>query len=192
MKAPFFLFDRLSGIFPRVLHVFASVFALVAAPLFAQSNLAAGKDAVASSAEADVLGATAATDGDPNTRWSSAWNDDEWIYVDLGEAQPIRRVLLRWEAAFGTGYVIQISDDAASWNDLLTVTNGNGGVDDLAVDGTGRYVRLLGENRIGGYGYSLWEFEIYAEPPPDGPPVQTENQTILLQFPVQGLAYTIS
>ncbi len=40
-----------------------------------------------------------AVDGDPNTRWSSAWEDDQWIYVDLGKAFNLSSVVLDWEAA---------------------------------------------------------------------------------------------
>jgi len=156
----------------------------------AQTNLALGKTCVASSTQAGgILTLPKATDGDLATRWGSNWTDDQWIYVDLGESKTIGRVVLRWEAAYGSGYKIQVSDNTTSWTDLTTVTNGNGGVDDLAVTGTGRYVRMLGMTRGSVYGYSLYEFEVYTDPPIDGPPFQTENQTINLTFPVQGLAY---
>ncbi|MEU4746042.1 glycoside hydrolase family 3 N-terminal domain-containing protein, partial [Actinosynnema sp. NPDC023658] len=35
------------------------------------------------------------------------------------------------------------------------------GTQDVAVTGTGRHVRLLGTARATGYGYSLWEFQVY-------------------------------
>ncbi|MBN2785448.1 MAG: discoidin domain-containing protein, partial [Pontiellaceae bacterium] len=156
----------------------------------AQTNLALGKTATASSAENDgYLAASGVTDGNLETRWGSGFSDDEWMQVDLGASMTIGRVLLRWEAAYATAYTIQISDDAEIWTDLRTVSQGYGGIDDLAVAGTGRYVRMQGVTRFTGYGYSLWEFEVYTDPPPDGPPVQTTNQTVSLNFPVQGLAY---
>ena len=156
----------------------------------AQTNLALNKAVTVSSTQnGGVLTPAAATDGNLTTRWGSNWTDNEWIYVDLGQSQPVGRVVLRWENAYGSSYKIQISDDAATWTDLKTVTGGVGGVDDLAVSGTGRYVRMLGITRGTGYGYSLWEFEVYTDPPVTGPPVQSANQTINLVFPVQGLAY---
>lgn len=41
------------------------------------------------------------------------------------------------------------------------MTDGNGGVDDFDVSGTGRYVRVHGTARGTGYGYSLYEFGVY-------------------------------
>ncbi len=84
--------------------------------------------------------------------------------MDLGSVYTIDRVVLRWEAAYGRGYTIQVSSDASSWSDVYSTTTGNGGVDDLtlAAPASGRYVRMLGTQRATVYGYSLWEFEVYA------------------------------
>jgi hypothetical protein len=103
------------------------------------------------------------TDGNTASRWSSAFSDQEWIYVDLGAVYTIHQVVLRWETAYGRGYTIQISNDASTWSDVYSTTTGDGGVDDitLASPVSGRYVRLLGTQRATIYGYSLWEFEVY-------------------------------
>jgi beta-glucosidase len=126
----------------------------------AQTNLARGRPVTVSSFEA-VFNGPSAVDGDAGTRWSSGFTDNEWIYVDLGVTTAITRVKLNWEAAYGRSYKIQASNDATNWTDLITVTNGDGGIDDLTVSGSGRYIRMLGVQRALGYGYSLWEFEIY-------------------------------
>jgi hypothetical protein len=56
------------------------------------------------------------------------------------------------------------------------VTNGDGGVDDLAgLSGTGRYVRILGTRRGTPWGYSLWEFEVYGTPSNITPPPPNGN-----------------
>ena len=138
--------------------------------LLAQSdpsvNLALNKTVYVSTTEAGSR--EQAVDGNPATRWGSHFNNDEWIYVDLGQPTAIERVVLTWETAYGSGYKIQVSNDgtANSWTDILVVTNGDGGVDDLTVTGTGRYVRMQGVTRGTGYGYSLWEFAIYAPAAP--------------------------
>ncbi len=103
-----------------------------------------------------------AVDGDLATRWSSHFSDPQWIYVDLGMRQRIERVILHWETAYSKAYQIQVSDDATHWTDIYSTTVGDGGVDNLDVSGTGRYVRLNGTQRGTGWGYSLWEFEVYA------------------------------
>ncbi len=126
-------------------------------------NLALGRPATTSTSYSG-LPASNATDGNMSSRWSSQFADSEWIYVDLGSAYTINRVVLRWEAAYGRGYKIQVSSDASSWSDVYTTTAGDGGVDDLtlAAPAAGRYVRMLGTQRATAYGYSLYELEVYA------------------------------
>lgn len=124
-------------------------------------NLAVSKPVVASSTEGGVWAATYAVDGNAGTRWSSEFSDNQWIYVDLGSSRSIMGVVLSWEGAFGRSYEIQVSDDASQWTTVHTEVNGDGGIDDIPVSASGRYVRMLGTQRGTGYGYSLWEFEVY-------------------------------
>lgn len=129
------------------------------------ANLALNQPAVASSAENSSLTAPNAVDGHTGTRWSSRFSDPQWIQVDLGATYAINRIVLRWEAAYGRAYQIQVSDDASSWTTIYTTSSGNGGVDDLSgLSGSGRFVRMYGTTRGTPWGYSLWEFEIYGEP----------------------------
>jgi beta-glucosidase len=102
----------------------------------------------------------AALDGRTTTRWSSAFSDPQWIQVDLGGRATVTGVTLNWESAYATGYRLEVSNDAATWTTIASTTTGRGGVENLAVSGTGRYVRLFGTARATGYGYSLWEFDI--------------------------------
>jgi hypothetical protein len=126
-------------------------------------NIALGKTATASSSESvDYYPASAAFDGNPASRWASTAQDNEWLQVDLGSSASVCAVELEWEAAYGSAFDIQISDDAQSWTTLANVTNGSGGSQRLDVEGTGRYVRLTGITRGTGYGYSLWEMAVYA------------------------------
>ena len=64
--------------------------------------------------------ASAATDGNTGTRWSSAFSDPQWLEVDLGSTQSICKVVLNWEAAYATAFQIQTSTDGTTWTtDLL-------------------------------------------------------------------------
>ncbi|MEU0096455.1 discoidin domain-containing protein [Kribbella sp. NPDC006257] len=126
-------------------------------------NLAAGKPTTASSTETADFPAVNATDSDPSTRWSSGYTNTEWLQVDLGTTQPIGRVKLNWETAYGKGYQIQVSNDATNWTTIYTTTTGDGGTDDLpGLSGSGRYVRMQGTARSSQWGFSLYEFEVYA------------------------------
>jgi len=126
------------------------------------ANLALGRPAVASTSYSGFP-ASNATDGNAGSRWSSQFSDNEWLYVDLGSVYTINRLVLRWEAALGRGYKLQVSNDASTWSDVYSTTTGDGGVDDitLSAPASGRYVRMLGTQRATMYGYSLWEFEVY-------------------------------
>ncbi|AZS89341.1 discoidin domain-containing protein [Streptomyces griseoviridis] len=127
----------------------------------ADANLSQGRTATASSTENAGTPAASAVDGDLATRWSSAATDDQWLQVDLGATASISKIVLNWEAAYGKDYKIQSSPDGGSWTDLTSVTGGDGGTDTLTVTGQGRYVRLQGVHRATGYGYSLWEFQVF-------------------------------
>lgn len=124
-------------------------------------NIALNRPAVSSSNEGEGLAATYAVDGKPGTRWASLATDAQWIYVDLGSSRAISGVVLQWETAYGKAYNIQTSNDANQWTTIKSITDGNGGFDDVPVTGTGRYVRIQGVTRGTGYGYSLWDFEVY-------------------------------
>lgn len=129
-------------------------------------NLALAKTATASTEENTTLSASKATDGDgTTTRWASSFaNATEWIYVDLGSTYTLNRVVLKWEAAFATQYKIQLSaDNVFTENETInTQTASDGGTDDLAVTGTGRYLRILCTAKaLAPYGYSLYEIEAY-------------------------------
>ncbi|SCY92276.1 Por secretion system C-terminal sorting domain-containing protein [Flavobacterium anhuiense] len=129
-------------------------------------NLALGKTATASTEENATLSANKATDGDGTvSRWASSFaNATEWIYVDLGSNYTLNRVVLKWEAAYATQYKVQLStDNVFTENETIsTQTTSDGGTDDLAVSGTGRYLRILCTAKaLAPYGYSLYEIEAY-------------------------------
>ncbi|MEU0558495.1 DUF1996 domain-containing protein [Dactylosporangium sp. NPDC006015] len=123
--------------------------------------LSQGKPATASSLEGQGYPAKAAFDGDPKTRWSSAFSDPQWIQVDLGAPVAIGKVVLTWERAYATAFEVQVSVDGASWRTTYATTTGTGGVQSLAASGLARYVRMFGTKRSSGYGFSLWEFQVY-------------------------------
>jgi hypothetical protein len=130
------------------------------------TNVGRGRPATASSAQAPLNGATFdpgnAVDGNLSTRWATDWSDPQWIRVDLGQSTTIRHVQLIWESAYGRAYQLQVSADGTNWTTVYSTGNGDGGVDDIDLTGTGRYVRLYGTARGTTYGYSLYEFGIYS------------------------------
>ncbi|MEV4510240.1 discoidin domain-containing protein [Dactylosporangium sp. NPDC049525] len=125
------------------------------------TNLTQGKPTTASSTENGGTAAANATDGNTGTRWSSAFSDPQWLRVDLGATRTINRVTLNWEAAYARAFQIQTSNDGTNWTNIYSTTTGTGGVQNLTVSGSGRYIRVNGTQRATQYGYSLWEFQAF-------------------------------
>ncbi|MFJ3222434.1 discoidin domain-containing protein [Streptomyces sp. NPDC086783] len=122
-----------------------------------------------------------------SSRWSSDWNADRWISVDLGATSTIDTVDLYWEAAYAVDYELQVSDDNRTWRtvhrpsaaevaarraDVKSPGEAVGRHDSvrLSQPATGRYVRMLGKERRSFYnpapataqfGYSLYEFQVW-------------------------------
>ncbi|WP_455716044.1 discoidin domain-containing protein [Anaerosporobacter sp.] len=117
-------------------------------------------------ASTEITGNSAqkAVDGDYNTRWESIQGvDQQWLTVDLGNTKNIKGVKIHWETAAAKEYLLQVSNDGVNWTDVYARTNGNSGVEALVAkeDIIARYVRIYGTARTTGYGYSIWEFEVY-------------------------------
>lgn len=130
-------------------------------------NQAYMKEVEASSEEKSEHSAYNVVDGRPRngTRWASQSSDPQWISVDIGKVTNIDRVVLNWEAAYGKAYQIQVSTNGLNWTDVYSITNGDGGIDNISFAPTdARYVRMYGTQRGTTFGYSLWEFEVYASP----------------------------
>ncbi|MBT9392182.1 carbohydrate-binding protein [Hymenobacter sp. NST-14] len=134
-----------------------------ATPPPATTNLALNKPVTVSSVENAGTPGSAAVDGNSTTtRWSSAFTDAEWLYVDLGASYNVNRVKLTWEGAYGRNYRVEVSADRLAWTALKTVTGNTTLLNDhTGLSGTGRYVRILGTLRGTPYGYSLYELEVY-------------------------------
>ncbi|GIE32722.1 hypothetical protein Ait01nite_057670 [Actinoplanes italicus] len=145
-----------------------------------------GKAATASSTEAaGAFLAPEAVDGNTGTRWASQFSGSQWFQVDLGAATAVSRIAINWEAAYARGFNIQFSTNGTTFTQAYATTTGTGGQQSIAVSGTARYVRInLTQRALEAYGYSFWEFQVYAG---DAPPTGT---TRLLSYGKPGAAST--
>lgn len=123
------------------------------------TNLALNKPATASSGTA-----SAAVDGNLGSRWESAHKDNEWIYVDLQDIYQLTSFQIIWETASASDYRIQVSNNATDWITILEV-NGkqseNNRLDEAAIGGAGRYVRIYCDHRSTNWGNSIYELRLY-------------------------------
>ncbi|RYE16604.1 MAG: hypothetical protein EOP51_25485, partial [Sphingobacteriales bacterium] len=147
--------------------------------------LSGGKTVTTSSVEGGYIGANA-VDADSATRWGSAFTDSEWIEIDLGKAYNISEIMLLWEAAYGKNYTIQGSLDRVNWANVVSKTNGTGGLEIYdKVTGNYRYIRLNGTLRGTPWGYSLYSFEVWGS---SGGPIIV-NPTLTVSSPTAGQQY---
>ena len=134
---------------------------------------------VSASSSGGCCPAKNAVDGRSSTRWASAAGPGpQWIVVDLGAVAQVSRVHLEWDASCATGYRIETSVDQTTWTAVFSTTTGNGGVEDRAVSGGGRYVRAYLTHRcrdVSGKGYSLREFQVFGTIGTDEPPGPPRN-----------------
>jgi len=147
--------------------------AVSAAPVLLSQN----KPVKVSTTGGDAYAGKNAVDGSTSTRWASEKNiDPAWIYVDLGAVSTVTEVKLTWDLSCAKAYRVELSTDATTWNSIHSTTTGDGGVDDLTIGGTGRYVRVYGTVRCrtgSAYGYSLQEFQVYGTTGTEGEPPTT-------------------
>ena len=125
-------------------------------------DLALGQPTTASSTfSATGNLASAATDGNPGSRWESAYSDPQWLEVDLGSQIQICGASLLWEAAYASAFQIQVSNDNATWSTVYSTTTGGGGSQSLTFSATDRYIRVYATVRATQWGDSILEFRVY-------------------------------
>lgn len=135
------------------------------------TDLALHRPATASTVDTDSNGAGNVTDGDPGTRWSSAFQDEQWVQVDLGSSLSFDRVILTWEQAYAKTYTVQVSQDGSTWTDAKAVdntavplpfhTSGSASLQNVDFDArTARYVRVFCHTRASSWGSSMWGLSV--------------------------------
>ncbi|MFE1773013.1 beta-N-acetylglucosaminidase domain-containing protein [Streptomyces sp. NPDC059008] len=136
---------------------------LRAYPRTGGEDLARGAVATSSGDETADFPASAVTDGNPKTRWSSTADDGAWLQFALAHPTRLGRLVLNWQDAYAARYRIQVSPDGRSWRTAATVRDGKGGRESVRMDAKdARFVRIQGDKRATRFGYSLWSVEAYA------------------------------
>lgn len=135
--------------------------AAVAVRDVSEANLASGRPARASSSRDGNIAARA-FDDDMGTRWESEWADSQWLMVNLQTRYMLNRVEIHWEGAYAREYSIDTSTDGENWTRQQSVSDGRGGHETVTFpEADAQYVRLNCEKRIGGYGNSVHEMQVY-------------------------------
>jgi hexosaminidase len=126
-------------------------------------NLAAGKRATASASDTPYgFTPEKLTDDDVGTRWSSGVTSaEQWVAIDLGRRQTFNTLEITWENAFAKRYRIETSDDGAAWKAAASGEGRQGKTTVRFAPVTARHVRIVMSHPGTGWGYSIWEVEVF-------------------------------
>ena len=84
-----------------------------------------------------------AFDGDANTVWQAASAADSWIMYDMRENMDLDAFTIQWGDVYPTKYDVLVSTDGKDWTTAYTTENGDGGTDELSLDDSARYWKLV-------------------------------------------------
>lgn len=115
-----------------------------------------------------------ANDGVDSTRWSSQYNDDEFICFDMMNEESIRRIVLNWEwneseqkGAYADAYTIEVSKDGSQWDTVFMVKQGQKIKSNIVLRKDEedpivcRYIKINFTKRATSWGYSLSEVQAF-------------------------------
>jgi beta-galactosidase len=128
----------------------------------ASLGLAYQKPVTASSTHSAQYKPENAVDGDPGTYWSSSFEDNAWLAVDLLAPKKIGRARIQWENAFAKAFSIQVSADGKNWTDVYRTNDGNGGTSEIKFAPVeARHVRLVCTKRGTQWGNAVYEIGVF-------------------------------
>lgn len=122
----------------------------------------------ASSNETPNLRPDLVSDGNSNSRWSSSFNDNQWLAMDLGEEREIRSITIVWNSAAAADYDIQLATKPADFATVATRKDtAKEGPEEitLAKPQRARYLRLNLRKRSTEWGFSIHEILINGRSP---------------------------
>ncbi len=136
------------------------------------TNFALGRPVTVSSTETGTaqaqkenLDASNAVDGDPATRWSSAFSEPQSISVDLGSDVTIDRIEILWDPyAYGSSYKVELSSDGTNWTTVHSASGGDGSPATIRFSpARARHVRVMDITRGGDWewGVAIYELRVF-------------------------------
>jgi hexosaminidase len=121
-----------------------------------------------------------AVDDNSGTRWGSDYPRDgvveppasshdpsaDWLQVELSEPSPVWSVAINWETARPAKYLVQTSTDGTTWTTVKEqVGVAPGRIEHiLGLKEPVSFVRMQGVTPATGFGYSIWDFEVWSGP----------------------------
>jgi len=125
-------------------------------------DLAYGRRVVSSDALDGNLNVYA-VDANASSRYAAVGQDNAYFYVNLGSVEKVGKVIIDWEAAYASEYLLQMSLDAVTWTTVASITKSNSQKDEIEFPSwlEAQYVKFQGVHRATQYGYSFYSLEVY-------------------------------
>jgi hypothetical protein len=128
------------------------------------ANVALNCKVFASSTEAKngLSGAQQVVDGDLTSRWSSQWEDPQWLVIDINQNCEISTVEVLWETAFAKTFRVDISLEGSSFLSVGPSQSGQAGWTSTTLpEGTrADLVRVYCISRSTEWGNSVFEVRV--------------------------------
>jgi len=122
---------------------------------------------IASSVEKPELAAEFAVDNNMNTRWSSAFEDNQFIQFEFSKIELLTGMKIVWETAAALKYSVKLSKNKKQWITLTNVTDGEMGeirAFNFEKPIPAKFVKIECEERATEWGFSIIEVEFNTDP----------------------------
>ncbi len=120
--------------------------------------------AKASSLQSPTFSPYFAIDGNPNTRWSSGFNDHQWLIIDFEKPKKISSIQIAWEHAMAKEYQVLLSNDGEKWNVVFNKTSKmkNEYNQNIIINPPvkARFLKIDCKKRTTKFGFSIYEIKI--------------------------------
>ena len=109
-----------------------------------------------------ALKGTYVNDGDPTTRWGGG-STDCWIAINLEASIDLDYAVIVFETAYAKQFKMYGSMDNLNWKQIISVTDGKVGSNNVQLHGVYRYVKIINvqSGYCSGCGMSIWSFEVW-------------------------------
>ena len=105
-----------------------------------------------------------AIDGNSSTRWSSSFEDNQWILIDFEEQKEISSIHIAWENAMAKKYKVLVSNDEKKWKVVFDKTSNmpNEHNQNIKIDPAvkARFLKVDCKKRATKYGFSIYEIMV--------------------------------
>jgi len=132
--------------------------------LFLTPTLNAKMKAKASSLQSPTFSPYFAIDGNPFTRWSSGFNDDQWLIIDLEKQKKISSIHIAWENAIAKEYQVLVSNDEKIWITVFDKTSKTKDVHNQNIiinpPVKAQFIKIDCKTRTSCFGFSIYEIKI--------------------------------